>query len=127
MSRDKTGNAQAQAFGSIVVDRSLTPDLVQLPSGQETAADRAWMDSGCTLLGRDRRSARMSGLSNKPAQQLYASWDQKALRLAWTGANWGAGGDLYIYLDTGAGGTNETFSPHPVPETASTVLLPASL
>jgi len=44
-------------------------------------------------------------------QRLYATWDPEALRLAWTGASWSSDGDLFVYLDTVEGGTNDLYNP----------------
>ena len=57
----------------------------------------------------------------------YATWDQQALRLAWTGANWNTDGDLFIYLDTGAGGADAVFRPYPSVVTGTVVSLPAGM
>ena len=47
-------------------------------------------------------------------QQFYTSWKNDALRFAWTGANWDGDGDLFIYLDTGAGGSTALYNPFPL-------------
>ena len=73
-----------------------TPDYIQLEAGG--APYSGWLDSGCSLLGIDHRGEQTLG--GRGPQQLYATWDQQALRLAWTGANWNNDGDLFIYLDT---------------------------
>ena len=91
--------------------------------------------SGCTLLGADRRIADLGSsgrslplsLQRRLAQHGYVTWDHRALRLAWTGANWSDDGDLFIYLDTGPGGTNSTFTPYPVAASGTTVILPDDL
>ena len=85
------------------------------------------MDSGCTLLGVDRRIARSESTGRWTAQQLYATWDHRALRLTWIGANWSGDGDLFLYLDTGPGGTNSTFTPYPVAVTGTLATLPTEM
>ena len=137
-SRDIHSNERWQEFGSVLVDGPLTPDFITpLPSPAlgSGAGDEAWMDSGCTLLGADRRIADLGSssrilpfsLQRRIAQHGYATWDHRALRLAWTGANWSDDGDLFIYLDTVPGGTNSTFTPYPVTASGTTVILPADL
>ncbi len=127
ISRDLLGNERSQPFGAVVVDGPLTPDLVQLPADPGVPPDPEWMETGCTLLTTDGRAARISGAGAYPIQALYGSWDQAALRLTWAGADWSSDGDLFVYLDTGAGGTRDLFTPYPVPEKASQFLLPSSL
>jgi uncharacterized repeat protein (TIGR01451 family) len=134
VTRDIYGNERWQEFGSVIVDGPLTPDYIT-PLAPGGAGDEGWMDSGCTLLGADRRiDGTGSGWQALPlflrtwiAQQGHATWDHRALRLAWTGANWSGDGDLFIYLDTGPGGTNSTFTPYPVGEAGTTVVLPPDL
>ena len=77
-------------------------------------------------MGVDRRLHRL-GLSDAP-QQLYATWDQSALRLALSGASSRlAPGDLFVYLDTGPGGTTQPFIPVALPVTGAAVTLPDTL
>ena len=93
------------------------------------------MESGCTLGGADRRIAGLASrsqnlplsLQKRLAQHGYITWDHRALRLAWAGANWSVDGDLFLYLDTGPGGTTSTFSPYPVAAGGTTVVLPDDL
>ncbi len=130
-SRDLLGNQRWQRYGAVVVDGPLTPDLLLLPAGagSATAAQpyAGWMDSGCSLMGADERASLRQSAGGWAAQQLHATWDARALRLAWTGADWDGDGDLFIYLDTGAGGTDATFTPYPLDEAATHVLLPPGL
>jgi uncharacterized repeat protein (TIGR01451 family) len=133
-SRDIYGNQRWQEFGSVIVDGPLTPDYIT-PLTAEGAGSEAWMESGCTLGGADRRIANLGSsgrilpvsLQRRLAQHGYFTWDHRALRLAWAGANWSDDGDLFIYLDTGPGGTNSTFTPHPVAAGGTTVVLPDDL
>jgi Concanavalin A-like lectin/glucanases superfamily/Bacterial TSP3 repeat len=129
-SRDVHGNERRQQFGSVIVDGPLTPDYFAPLSSSVLGAGagaEGWMDSGCSVLGADRRIARLGGGERWAAQQIYATWDHRALRLAWTGANWNGDGDLFIYLDTGPGGTHSTFTPYPVSDAGMTLTLPAEL
>ncbi|NOZ79187.1 MAG: hypothetical protein GXP48_08440, partial [Acidobacteria bacterium] len=114
--QDSQGNTRWQSFGAVYVDSSVTPDYISLPSpnvGGGSGRGSGWMDSGCSLIGVDRRIARHSSrlAALHDVQKLYASWDSAALRLAWAGANWNTDGDLFIYLDTGAGGTTAAYNP----------------
>ncbi len=106
---DTVGNRSWRTFGPVDVDSQVTPDYCVLPAlDASTAMPAAWMNSGCTLLGVDRRVA-TTGLGE---QQLYATWNAEALRLAWTGANWYTDGDLFIYLDTQSGGAGSAYNPY---------------
>lgn len=111
-SRDAYGNVTWQDFGPIYVDSPLTPDYVAMDDPEGTYY--GWMDSGCALLGVDRRLSRVapSHAMRHGEQALYATWDSQALRLAWTGANWSADGDLFVYLDTVPGGSAAAFDPY---------------
>ena len=102
----------------MIVDTPLTPDYITPLSASAAVGDGSWMDSGCTLLGADPRIARRTSAGRWNAQSLYATWDHRALGLAWTGANWSGDGDLFIYLDTGPGGTTTTFTPESAAITA---------
>jgi hypothetical protein len=124
---DRHGNARWQPFGSVVVDTPLTPDYIAPLSAAAGVGDGSWMDTGCTLLGTDPRITRGASAGRWQAQSLYATWDHEALRLAWTGANWSGDGDLFIYLDTGPGGTTGTFTPESVAITGTTVVLPSDM
>jgi hypothetical protein len=129
---DKHSNERWQEFGSVIVDGPSTPDFItplSSSSGRGAGGEAApgWMESGCTLLGADRRIARLGSSGRWAEQRLYGTWDHRALRLAWTGANWSGDGDLFIYLDTGAGGITSTFTPYPVGATGTTLGLPADL
>ena len=105
-SRDGLGNVRWQELGPVYVDSPLTPDYIALGDRPY----RGWLESGCSFLGADRRLEwRMPGVG-KP-QRLYATWDSAALRLAWTGASWSSDGDLFVYLDTGSGGTSTLYNP----------------
>ncbi len=122
---DQYGNQQSQGFGPIYVDSPLTPDYITLGDIGETY--HGWMDSSCSLLGRDRRvdSVQPENATRGQNQALYATWDAKALRLAWTGANWSGDGDLFVYLETTPGGTLDAMNPYT--STVATLQLPGVL
>ncbi|MFN2167321.1 MAG: hypothetical protein ACK2U9_13780, partial [Anaerolineae bacterium] len=105
-SRDRYGNVRWQKVAPVYADSPLTPDYIAL--GKDPY--EGWQESGCTLLGTDRRMERQL-LGGRPAQRLYATWDRAALRLAWTGASWSIDGDLFVYLDTMPGGTDSLYDP----------------
>jgi hypothetical protein len=121
--RDRYGNVRWQSAGPVYADTPLTPDYI-MPNPSPGAGRGAggegyssWMDSGCSLLGVDRRLQRQVARygARRAPQRFYATRDSRALRLAWTGANWSADGDLFIYLDVGPGGTGSVFTPYPAP------------
>jgi hypothetical protein len=128
-SRDYYGNERWQSFGRVIADSKFTPDYL-VPLSSTTlgagAGGEGWLDSGCALLSADRRIADSEGSRWSP-QQLYATWDHSGLRLTWTGANWSDDGDLFVYLDTGEGGTINTFAPYPLPVTATVGFLPPDM
>jgi uncharacterized repeat protein (TIGR01451 family) len=118
---DRHGNVRAVTAGPVLADSPLTPDFIELPPGGGSSGAgslyNAWADGGCTLLGADRRlqeQIRRFGARRDP-QRLYATWDEQALRLAWTGASWSGDGEMYIYMDTGPGGASTLFAPNPAP------------
>ncbi len=121
-SEDVYGQQSWQSSGPFYVDNPTTPDHTILEPGQQPY--RGWMDSGCSLIGVDRRLSRQAspGAALSAEQALYASWDVEALRLTWTGANWDIDGDLFVYLDTRDGGTFTLFNPYEAP--APTIYLP---
>ena len=127
-SLDRLGNERWQAFGSVIVDAPLTPDYITPLSSPGSAGDEE-LDGQRLHATRHRPADRSRGRApaGGHAQSLYATWDRQALRLAWTGANWNGDGDLFIYLDTGAGGTNSTFTPDSVAATGTTVTLPPDM
>ncbi len=121
---DRFGNMQSQSFGPIYVDSPLTPDYIRLDDTGETY--HGWMESSCSLLGQDRRvNDRQPDTATRGRNQaLYTSWDKQALRIAWTGANWSGDGDLFVYLDSSAGGTLDAMNPF---TTTATLQMPGVL
>lgn len=107
ISRDAAGNQQAQTIGPVYVDSRETPDFIS------DLDYHGWMDESCNLIDADREVARYAPATAvlDDIQKLYASWDERAMRLTWTGANWDHDGDLFIYLDTGPGGATTAYDP----------------
>jgi len=104
---DAAGNAAARTLGPVYVDRPETPDLVQ------DLGYAAWADGACALQAVDRRAARRApGAAPSDDQRLYASWDERAFRLRWRGADWDHDGDLFVYLDTRPGGARQLMDPY---------------
>lgn len=112
--RDAYGNQYIQTAGPIIFDTPLTPNLIsQRDSVQpEQLVETGWMASDCALVGQNSALARRSNdlAANNALQQLFATWDEQALRLAWRGTIWGEHDDLYIYLDTAEGGATLAYS-----------------
>jgi len=128
---DVHGHETVERFAPLYVDGPRTPDYVVLrdPDG----VYRGWMDSGCSMVGTDRRVDRtaMEQTALSTEQRFYVTWNGSqgatgdgALRLAWTGANWATDGDLFVYLDTEPGGATEAFDPSPPAATETPVALP---
>ncbi len=122
VTEDNYGNQTSQSFGPVYVDTIHTPDYAPLA---DAPADvyRGWMNSGCTLLGVDRRAnERASNASLDQPQKFYATWNDESLRLTWMGADWDYDGDLFIYLS--APGVGATTAYHPFTPTRA-ITLPA--
>jgi subtilisin-like proprotein convertase family protein len=129
-SQDIYGNQRWQEIGPIYVDHPLTPDYVTLsspPGGGAGGIYHGWMESGCTQIGADNRirDHAFPGAALDEAQELYATWNQQALRFTWSGANWDNDGDLFIYLDTQTGGADRVYDPYTATTTNTVILLPA--
>ncbi|MCJ7548292.1 MAG: proprotein convertase P-domain-containing protein [Anaerolineae bacterium] len=120
---DVAGNSTSQTLGPIYVDEHLTPAYAPAP---DTDLYTGWLGEPCNLVGVDRRAARTGsdGTAGTPAQRFYVTWDASNLRLAWSGADWDAQGDLYLYLDTAAGGTSLAHNPYAGEPTADEITLP---
>ena len=88
-SRFTDGNRQVDSYGPVYVDTPYTPDYIDM-GDHEGRPYSGWMDSGCSLVGVDRRAQQhaQGGAAVDSLQRLYVTWDAQALRLAWTGANW---------------------------------------
>jgi hypothetical protein len=123
VTRDIYGNTRWQKLGPVYADEPLTPDYIPLDDGLGSVY-LGWMESGCSQIGADYEVARhaVTGTTLDDVQRMYLSWDEQALRLAWTGPNWGTDGDLFIYLDTATGGSPTAYNPYSSP---MTITLPA--
>jgi subtilisin-like proprotein convertase family protein len=128
---DLYDNRTLQALGPVYVDYEETPAYIGTDASGHLATPvyRGWLEAPCNLLGTDTRAADRAGSSGSDPQELYGTWNEDGLRITWTGANWGgaggvdADGDMFIYLDTQAGGTVSAHDPYTT--TGSPVLLPA--
>lgn len=119
IARDLNGNETAQRLGPVVIDGPATPDL----DGIDYAG---WRTNPATLLGVSREVSRTAegGAGLRAEQRLYTTWGEAALRMAWDGADWSGDGDLFVYLDTAAGGATAAHNPFGAP---ATIALPAGL
>lgn len=119
---DNYGNRQEQVEGPVYVDSPLTPDIIDLDY-------HGWMDSGCSLVGVDRRVERhaFDGAALSEPQRFYVTWNETALRMAWEGANWDYEGDLFIYFDTIPGGATTLYNPYTATMTNTTIYLPGNV
>ncbi|MCX6029357.1 MAG: Ig-like domain-containing protein, partial [Chloroflexi bacterium] len=115
------GNTQVDDWGPVYVDTPLTPDYIEMSGNRPY---RGWMDSGCSAIGLDRRVQENApaGVALNDPQNLHVTWDSKALRIAWTGANWDYSGDLFIYMDTLDDPTVPTTAFNPFTATQGTTL-----
>ena len=104
---DAYGNRQTQTLGPVHVDGPFTPDLIA------DLTYSGWRERSTTLLSTDyeiQRGTPPSAALHRP-QQLFGSWNETHLRLAWQGADWSSAGDLFLYLDTAGGGTATAYDP----------------
>ena len=126
VSADIAGNRQPQVTGPVYVDAPTTPDIIAMGEGGTTPY-HGWMDSGCTLMGVDRRveTHAIDGAALDEQQRFYATWNQDALRLAWEGVNWDHQGDLFVYFDTTKGGATTLYNPYTTTNTA--IYLPGNV
>jgi hypothetical protein len=110
--RDGFGNERRlNAEQTLVVDGPLTPDYAPLRD-MSGFTPHTWRTTGCSLLDIDRRPTS----SGRPSRQnLFATWDERTLRLAFDGANWDVDGALFIYLDTLPGGAAALYDPYDAP------------
>ncbi len=100
---DKMGNSALTPIATVFVDAPNTPDYTMIdPSGP---VYRGFLNNGCAVMGKDER------VWAKGPQQFAMTWDATSLRLNWQGADWDIDGDLFVYLDTLAGGTIQPYRP----------------
>ena len=76
VSIDNALNQQPQVTGPVYVDAPTTPDIIAM-GGHETRPYAGWMDSGCTLMGVDRRveTHAVDGAALDEPQKFYATWN----------------------------------------------------
>jgi len=105
---DGYGNRTGQMVGPIYVDGPDTPDYIG------DLDYHGWLESGCSQVSADAEAARHAAANSAitETQRFYVSWDASALRFTWTGADWDAAGDLFIYLDVAAGGSTTAYDPY---------------
>lgn len=108
VSQDNHGNQTIQTVGPSYVDAPTTPDIIS----DLTYHD--WTNSGAWLISSDY--ALSDTVKGGQLQNFYTSWDNNALRMAWTGGDWNKDGDLFVYLDTqGGGGAAAAYNPFGTP------------
>ncbi|MEF3274680.1 MAG: hypothetical protein K6356_09830 [Chloroflexus sp.] len=114
LQQDAHGNQHLQTFGPIIYDTRLTPDAISQTGtvAPERALATGWLNGECALIGQNSALARRTSdlAATNAVQRMYAGWDDNALRLAWRGSIWGASEDLFIYLDTAAGGASAVYT-----------------
>jgi len=92
---DNAGHNLTQHFGPWYVDKENTPSFDN-GDGVVGLADNEHIEDE-ELLGTDNRSG-------QGGQSFYVTWDAEeghdnVLYIAWQGARWNGGGDLFVYLD----------------------------
>ena len=119
-----------QSIQEVVLTAAAPVAPVQTHSVQSEVAPTQlatdWMNTSCALLGVDTRLAaqRTAAHNLTNPQRFYADWDTTTLRFAWEGADWRNDGDLFIYLDSKPGGTNQVYNPYPTTISTTAILLP---
>lgn len=96
---DHAGHSVVQHLGPWYVDTQYTPSFDN-GDGVVGLDDNEHIEDE-EFLGSDNRAGQGD-------QSFYVTWDadnKDVLYLAWQGARWASDGDLFIYLDTDAGGT----------------------
>lgn len=117
---DTLGNQAVNVFGPYTIDSPATPDRI------DNLAYVGWHHTGGSQLAADREVNKgpFAGTSFGEVQKFYLSWNDRNLRIGWTGANWTNDGDLFIYLDTGVGGAAELYNPY---GDGTTIALPSGM
>ncbi len=116
------GESASASFGPVYADSPLTPAYVSTTAPAPTG----WQETACNVLGVDRRLPQQL-TPNSPLdheQRFFVTWNNSALQLAWSGADWSNDGDLFIYLDTQPGGSPRAYNPYPATISTTAVLLP---
>ena len=100
---DKMGNSELTPISTVFIDAPNTPDYTVIDATGPVY--RGFLNNGCAVLGNDER------VWAKGIQQFAMTWDTTSLRLNWQGADWDIDGDLFVYLDTVAGGSIQPYRP----------------
>lgn len=98
--RDAIGNEGVTALPVVYVDSAVTPDYTQIDPVNDVY--RGWLGNGCAALG--------TTVANG-TQRFATTWDSQNLRINWQGADWNFDGDLFVYIDSVAGGTVDAYRP----------------
>ncbi|MEM7117180.1 MAG: LamG-like jellyroll fold domain-containing protein [Chloroflexota bacterium] len=125
VAEDTFGNRSFQTiYSPIYVDQQQTPDYINMD--ENGIPYRNWVNNGCGLVGVDYRADRAAEGRDEfgHPQGLAVTWDATDLRLNWSGANWRTDGDLFIYLDTAAGGSDRAYNPYPASQSDTVIILP---
>lgn len=104
--RDALDNESVTKLSTVYVDSAVTPDYTLMPN-DNSRIYRGWLNNACATLGSDARASASQGI-----QRFATTWDERALRMNWQGADWDTDGDLFIYLDTVPGGTVAAYRPN---------------
>jgi uncharacterized repeat protein (TIGR01451 family) len=120
VSVDNLGNQRQDIVGPLAIDGPATPDLI------DNLAYIGWHETGGSQLAADREVSKgpFVGSSFGNVQKFYLSWNDRNLRLGWTGADWNHDGDLFIYLDTAGGGATTLYNPY---GDGTTIALPSGM
>jgi len=113
VAEDTFGNQTVQTLGPIYTDYTGTLAYIAM-NDRQGHPYHGWLEDTCNLIGVDRRAAQQApgGTALNAEQRFYLTWNDEALRLAWTGADWSSHGDLFVYLDTQPGGTSVAYNPY---------------
>lgn len=124
ISRDSYANQTTDTAGPFYADYVTTPVLNLWNEWGEPY--QGWRDNSCNLIGTDYRlSDKASALASLNGEQnFYTAWNSEGLRLAWTGADWEQNGDLFIYVDSQDGGSENAYNPYPATEDDTIIQLP---
>jgi hypothetical protein len=95
----------------------LNPQRTIQLDGQFDTANGEWLAS--EFMDDDERPSFSGSPVARDRQTLYTTWDANAFYFGWHGAWWTLDGTMFIYLDTGTGGT-----PQPITATLPATVLP---
>ncbi|MGB0383516.1 MAG: LamG-like jellyroll fold domain-containing protein [Ardenticatenaceae bacterium] len=123
-SRDTYNNQTTDTAGPFYADYVTTPVLNLWNEWGEPY--QGWTANSCNLIGTDSRlDEKASALASLNGEQnFYTAWNSEGLRLTWSGADWEQDGDLFIYLDSQAGGSENAYDPYPATQENTIIQLP---